>query len=205
MTKQNKSGNSLILRDFSELRKQWQREGQEVYQNVNDRVMSLAECLPVLKDRVVLEIGSNSSLHTVLAAQHAKQVIAVEPDADFYMQAVEFTQACGVDNVVLFHGSLQEFFDKNLHEKYGVDSVLAVRVLYHLPAQSTKFLKDSVLPKCKSAFLVSRENKKHKPQNIFNLHKAKHIRKYLMSAGFEMHNIHCRADIPNDVKVIAKK
>ena len=92
----------------------------------------LEEQFELTQDDIVVDIGSNAGLFTLLTAQHCKHAFGVEIDKGFDRQARFLKKKYGeaglrVDNVTFIRGSITEHLD--IMKTATV--ILASKILYH--------------------------------------------------------------------------
>lgn len=76
----------------------------------------------------ILEIGSAEGVLTLLLAKQGKEVIAIERNADRHVAAQALRDAWGMTGPRFILGDIRN----NLHRLEGIDTLLAVRMIYYL-------------------------------------------------------------------------
>ena len=203
MTPEQHPGVSQTFDKFNQITKSWKAKKKRVYKagrKVDTRIKSLARCLPFFKGEVVVDIGPNQGLFTVLTALYAKKAVGVEHQARYYDQAREFAKACN-SRARFVNMGIAEYVKSGLHIKKGVTAVLASRVLYHLEENSTGMPElETLMETCSKLLFVSREHRKKLSKHV-RLHKYKNIVKFVKKRGFEIADVVDKGT--EDVKVLA--
>lgn len=87
--------------------------------------------LPYITGETVLEIGSAEGVLALLMVRDGKIVTALERQKDRHDQALALRKAWGLDRGLFVNGDISE----NLHLLEGVDTLVAVRMVYYLRDQ----------------------------------------------------------------------
>lgn len=143
---------------------------------IKKRQLHIEPLLMLLKGRNVLEIGCNAGILAYEICKHAKTYIGLEPDKDYYSQAV----------LVKRYLPQAEFCNEGLSDRqYACDAVVICVALYLLSPKEIEYLK-TVLANCDIAIIQERSANRPstKMYNAYKLHEPKRIRKFLMGCGF---------------------
>jgi 16S rRNA A1518/A1519 N6-dimethyltransferase RsmA/KsgA/DIM1 with predicted DNA glycosylase/AP lyase activity len=170
-----------------------------VYQNIDKKKMDdTLEYIHLLQDRKVVDFGSNAGIITYDIAKYAKEFVGVEYDPHFYKQSLDTLKHIKTTGKFV-NQSVGDFIKTT---DFDYDAIFASCILYHLKTDEIDLIRDEMLPKCEIVLFISREDKKKKSNNPYDLGKWKNIRDFLLGAGMdvEVHN----AD-SNWVSVIGRK
>lgn len=196
-------GVSRTFDRFNKLSKTWRSKGKRVYsagRKADTRIKSLARCLPFLSGEVVVDIGCNQGLFTVVAALYAKKVVGIEHQTGYYKQAVELAKVCN-SRAKFMNVGVTKYVKSGAHIRKGVTAILASRVLYHLEENNDGMPAiETLMESCNKLLFVSREHRKKLPKHV-KLHKYKNLVKFVTKHGFEIADIVDKGT--EDVKVLA--
>lgn len=159
-----------------------------MYQKWDGRTRSIARILHYLKGSTVLDIGSNAGLLTSIASLYSHKAVGIDMRKHYHKQSMALARALQFDNLTFKCCRLVDFVNSNRFSSYGINAVLAARVLYHLSDPDVKALRARVLPSCTHVIAISRENK-GKSNNKYNLHKSVNIANMLKADGFAVTNL----------------
>ncbi len=162
---------------YKTISRQWKRP---IYQKpLGKKLKYVLAGLSVLKGHIVVDIGCNAGIITHDISKLAKGVIGIESDDHYYRQALVTKQY--IENCCFINGSVENFL---LSKSWTYDAVFASCVLYHLTKLEINLMVEQMLPQCKVAVFVSREDKKEKKENPYQLNKWRNIDALLQRSGF---------------------
>jgi len=186
---------------YDKLYSKWDKK---VYQHVGKPKMPYALAgLKYLKDRTVVDIGSNAGIITYDICEYAKEYIGLEKSEHYYKQSL-ITQPYIKKPGKFLNLSVSEFL-QDTENDYFYDAVYASCVLYHLTQEEIELVETVMLPKCEVVVAVSREDKMKTtsaPSRIKYLYKAKKIDKWLKKNGFSTEKLNEKS---NWVTIVGKK
>jgi len=155
-------------------------------------------CVPLLKDRKVLEIGANAGLHGYHMDKVTASYIGVEPanliskrpgKTDYYAQAM-ITKKYMSKNAQFINATVSQFV--GMHT-FQYDTLVMCYVLYHLTDTEVELLKSHILPRCDFVIIQGRTQKRPTRHNSYKFWSYKKVESFFKNNGFE-----CRSIWPKD-------
>jgi cyclopropane fatty-acyl-phospholipid synthase-like methyltransferase len=165
---------------YKKLRKQW---SGRIYQDWNmerKRFHHFGKIAKMFGGRNVLEIGSNAGVQTLELCEHAKSVIAIEPDKEKFEQLKITMKHNKNPNVELFNGSLMDFAATD-NKQY--DALFTSFVIYHFSDEEIKVFAEKVLPRANLWVLYNRA-KKRNPKNSYRFENCDNTVEFMKKNGF---------------------
>ncbi len=163
---------------YKKIRKQWRKP---VYHDdpKKKNLRAMFRRLELFAGHSVVDIGCNAGLVTYEIAKHSRHVIGIERDEHYHQQALVTSQ---------FIKTSHEFRNCTVGEfladpDVDYDAAFAGRVLYHIPKDEIDLLAEQMLPRCKVVVFVSREDKKKKINNPYELSRWRNIVTWLRDRG----------------------
>jgi tRNA A58 N-methylase Trm61 len=169
---------------YKSLLSKWKKP---IYQGVGDKKsIKTLQYISLFKDKKVVDLGSNAGVITYDISQYAKEIIGVEYDVHYYKQSLLTLKyikiPCKFINTTVGDFIRTTDFDYN--------AIFASCVLYHLKKEEIDAIKDIMIPKCDIVIFISREDKKQKYNNPYNLNRWENIRDFVIASGMsvDVHN-----------------
>lgn len=152
----------------------------------------------LFQGKTVVDIGCNAGIVSYDILKYANKVIGVEYDEYYYNQAL-VTQKFVTKPLELINCSMRNFL---IDCDCRYNAAFASCVLYHLSTEEIDLINDIMIPKCDIVVFVSREDKKKKMNNPYDLQYWVNIEKMLNkhNMSVEVVNKEC-----NWVSVVGRK
>jgi len=181
---------------WKELVKKWEAVGP-VYQiprRSHDRLKHFCDnCVPLLKDKRVLEIGANAGVFGLCISEVAENYIGVEPGnkisrkkknkTDYFKQALITEKELKSDGMFI-NMTVKEAFGGSADLIY--DTLVMCYALYHLSDKEIELLKEKILPKCDLVIIQNREQPRKTKHNKFKFYKSKRVVKFFQDQGYDV-------------------
>ena len=165
---------------YKKIKSGWKKP---IYQNPGKKKMKKTlEYLHLLKDRRVVDFGSNAGIITYDISQYAKEFVGVEYDPHFYKQSLDTLKHIKIPGQFV-NQSVGEFINTT---KFDYDAIFASCILYHLKTDEIHLIRDKMLQWCEIVVFISREDKKKKTNNPYDLGKWRNIKSFLTDAGMDV-------------------
>jgi len=162
---------------YKKIKSGWKKP---IYQNPGKKKMKKTlEYLYLLQGRKVVDFGSNAGIITYDIAKYAKEFVGVEYDLHFYKQSLDTLKHIRTPGQFV-NQSVGDFIKTT---NFDYDAIFASCILYHLKTDEIDLIREKMLPKCEVVLFVSREDKKKKNNNPYDLGKWKNIKSFLTDAG----------------------
>ena len=167
---------------YDKLHRLWSKYGEPKDAFEMGRLYRVEQCIPHLRNRVVVDLGCRTGRLTYELAAYAKSYIGVEVNKAFYKQALITQKYIDISG---------EFFNCNV-EKFVTDrpcfydALFASNILYHLTPREIKLIEDVMFPRCRVVIVMSKE-KKRAASRCNEMHKAENIKRWLERAGFRVY------------------
>jgi len=142
-------------------------------------------CVPMLKDKDVLELACNSGIFGFLIAQQAKSYFGVEPNFEYFKQADMTRSYISNRKITLINKTVKGFI-KDV-ASYKFNALVVNYSLYRFSNGEIENIEKTILPKCDVVCIQNRTVEKEKHRNKYNFRSAKPIMKWL-----QKNNIDCR-------------
>jgi len=185
---------------WKELVKKWEAVGP-VYQiprRSHDRLKHFCDsCLPLLKDRTVLEIGANAGVFGYCIMESAEKYIGVEPGnkiskkkknkTDYFKQLMITRQEIKGSVAMMLNYTVKEFCDKAEEKDFrDYDALVMCYALYHLSDKEIDLLKEKILPNCDLVIIQNREQKRKTAHNKYKFWKSKRVARFFEKQGYDV-------------------
>lgn len=167
---------------YDELYKLWSKYGKPKDAFEMGRLYRIVQCIPHLRNRIVVDLGCRTGRLTYELAQYAKAYIGVEREKIFFKQAL-ITQKY-IDTPGAFVNCSVERFLLSTPPWY--DALFASNILYHLTPREMRLIEEVMFPRCRVVIVMSKEEKR-KESRCNEMHKAENIRLWLEQAGFKVY------------------
>ena len=173
----------IDLETHKKLMAKWPGRIYATPERVGPRLRHLEGLLPMLKDKVVLELGANAGIHALEICQWADHYIGIEPDADYREQFMHtFFDHERFDEMWGLWTTLKEY-DHALHHQ--PDALVACVMFYLLSDEELELLAKHIMPRVDTVIIQERVAHRERKGNTTNgLHTPKAIRKWLKRQGF---------------------
>lgn len=154
-----------------------------IYQGVGNRKTKyILQYIHLLKNKKVVDLGSNAGVITYDIAQYAKEILGVEYDSHFYRQSLDTLTKIKIPSKFI-NLSIGEFIKTT---DFDYNAIFASCILYHLKTEEIDLIKKIMLPKCDIVLFISREDKKNKTNNPYRLNKWENIKSFLIESGMQV-------------------
>jgi hypothetical protein len=181
---------------YKKIKKKW---NNKIYQSIGKKRMKNAlRYIKFLKNKRVVDIGSNAGVITYDIAQYASAFVGVEYDKHYYTQSLETLKYIETPGTFV-NSSLEDFINTT---DFDYNAIFASCVLYHLREKEIELVKSIMLPKCDIVLFISREDKKPKTNNTYCLNKWKNIKRFLENANMRVQAYNVNS---NWVTVVGKR
>lgn len=152
------------------------------YQKPKERLWIALRELPFFKGSNLIDIGSNSGVHSMVASRYCNSVTALEKHPDHHKRAKNVKNYFA-KHIPEYDTSKVELCNKYLrelsnHERF--DAVLACCVIYHLPDNELQMI-TKILKHSNKVLFQIRPDKGKGPNNLW---KPEESMKYLEGLGF---------------------
>jgi len=174
-----------LLRDGKLYRKIISRFSKKVYQNLNERVVQRLnwwiKTASLLKNKTVLDCGTNAGLFAVEGCKYASHYFGIDKKSNYLAQAQKTKEVAKLDNATFLNVSLGQFA-----ATVKFDAIILSRVLYHLDEHEINLLRDDILPKCEIALVICGSKPKgERNHNSYKFHKEKSVEKFFEDSGMK--------------------
>ncbi len=154
-----------------------------IYQNPGKKKMKKTlEYIHLLQDRRVVDFGSNAGIITYDISQYAKEFVGVEYDSHFYKQSLDTLKQIKIPGQFV-NQSVGDFIKTT---KFDYDAIFASCILYHLQKEEIDLMREKMFPRCEVVLFISREDKKKKTNNPYDLGKWRNIKSFLIDDGMDV-------------------
>jgi len=165
---------------YKKIKSGWKKP---VYQNPKKKKMKKTlEYIHLLKDKKVVDLGSNAGVITYDISKYAKEFVGVEYDPHFYDQSLITLKHIKIPGEFI-NSTVEDFIKRT---DFDYNAIFASCILYHLVTEEIDLIREVMLPKCDIVIFISREDKKKKANNPYDLGKWKNIKSFLIEAGMEV-------------------
>jgi SAM-dependent methyltransferase len=150
---------ALAKKEIPNLQTLWRGVKDEYpfdYQNLTDKSKTLVQCLPLLADCRVLDIGCNSGFYSILLGQVAHSVTGVDPSAALIHRAKLAHEYFEKNGYSLHHVDFLTDNFANILPVRDFDAVLASLVLYHVGDSNIQVLKQALTTKITKVLIQCR-------------------------------------------------
>jgi len=183
---------------WKELVEKWEKIGP-VYQiprRSRDRLKHFCDnCLPLLENRSVLEIGANAGLFGYCVAETGvPKYYAIEPGnkisdkkrnkTDYFKQLYITAKSTTNQNMTAANATVKEFCQG--FPNYRFNALVMCYVLYHLSDKEIDLLKEKILPKCDLVIIQNREQKRKTAHNKYKFWKSKRVARFFEKQGYDV-------------------
>lgn len=154
------------------------------YQKPKERLWIALRELPFFKGSNLIDIGSNSGIHSMVASRYCKSITALEKHPDHHKRAKR-VKSYFAENIPEYDVSKVELCNKycrDLKDFDRFDAVLACCVIYHLSDTDLQAVTNILKNSNKVIFQV-RPNKGRGPNDLWKPEKSV---KYLENLGFKV-------------------
>lgn len=153
------------------------------YQKPKERLWVAVEELPLFEGSNLLDVGSNSGIHSMIASRYCNSVTALEMNPDHYKRAINVKKYF-MDNIPEYDVSKVELCNSYLKDLQNIErfnAVLACCVIYHLPDPELEVVTNVLKNSNKVAFQV----RPTKGRGANDLWKPEKSVEYLENLGFK--------------------
>lgn len=162
---------------YKKIKSGWKKP---IYQNPGKKKMKKTlEYINLFQDKNVVDFGSNAGIITYDIAKYAKEFVGVEYDPHFYKQSLDTLKHIKTPGQFV-NQSVGDFINSTT---FNYNALFASCILYHLNTEEIDLIRDVMLPKCDIVVFISREDKKKKANNPYDLGKWKNIKSFLINSG----------------------
>ena len=191
----------IEMSTWKELVRRWESEVGPAYQiprRSKDRLQHFSDtCTSHLKDKRVVEIGSNAGIFGYEISRVAESYLGVEPAnkvreakkekprTDYFKQAMITKSHMienGLTNADFTHSTIPEFCAK--YDPAPFNAFVACFALYHFLNHEIDLLIEKIWPGCDTIIIQNRCQDRPKKHNRYNFYKTKNVVKFFESLGY---------------------
>jgi len=163
-----------------EISKKWRGKIYEHWKRTEPRLRLFNTVVGLLKDKDILEIGSNAGIYGYEISKHSKSYVGIEESRHYYKQALRTKRFIDGDSEFINIKAIK-FLKTNSRT---FNAFVSFFVLYHLNNKEIDLLRKNIWSKCDVIINMVRIQNKPLKKNGYYLCKYNNIIKMLNAIGF---------------------